>query len=45
MQYKLFTIPIHDPDTAVEEMNRFLRGQRVLSVEKVYVADPVLSQI
>lgn len=34
MQIKLFTIPISDSGKAIEEMNRFLRGHKVLEVEQ-----------
>ena len=34
MQFKFFVIPIKSQDGAEEEMNRFLRGHRVLAVEK-----------
>ena len=34
MQLKMFSIPALDPGEATEEMNRFLRGHRVLSIEK-----------
>ena len=34
MQLKMFSIPALDPGEGTEEMNRFLRGHRVLSVEK-----------
>lgn len=33
MQIKLFTIPIGDSGTALEEMNRFLRGNKILEVQ------------
>jgi superfamily II DNA helicase RecQ len=33
MQIKLFTIPIGDNGEAQEEMNRFLRGNKILQVE------------
>ncbi len=36
MQIKIFTIPIHDDGSALEEMNRFLRGNRVLEVEQYF---------
>lgn len=34
MQYKVFTIPIMGGETVQEEMNRFLRGNKVVDVEK-----------
>ena len=34
MQLKMFSIPALDPGEGTEEMNRFLRAHRVLSVEK-----------
>jgi hypothetical protein len=33
MQFKIFTIPVADDGSATEEMNRFLRGHKVLEVE------------
>lgn len=39
MQYRLFTVPVKSPHQSQEEMNRFLRGQRVLSVEKRFVSE------
>lgn len=39
MQMRVFAIPLDGDDEATEELNRFLRGQRVLSVEKVAVID------
>jgi len=40
MQIKIFTVPIHDDGSALEEMNRFLRGQRVLEVEQYFRDHP-----
>ncbi len=37
MQFKIFTIPIGDSGAATEELNRFLRGQKVLEVEKHFM--------
>lgn len=34
MQFKLFTIPISDNGKLLEEMNVFLRGHKVIEVEK-----------
>ncbi len=34
MQLKFFRIPIHDTDGFTEELNAFLRGQRILSVQR-----------
>ncbi len=34
MQIQLFTIPITDNGSALEEMNRFLRGHKVLETDK-----------
>ena len=34
MQFKIFNIPIPESEAAVEEMNRFLRGNRIVAVEK-----------
>lgn len=33
MQIKLFTIPVGDSGAALEEMNRFLRGNKILEVQ------------
>ncbi len=35
MQVRVFTIPMDGDPDAIEELNAFLRGQKVLSVEKV----------
>lgn len=37
MQYKFFTIPATHPGDAEEELNRFLRGNRVVAVQKELV--------
>jgi superfamily II DNA helicase RecQ len=34
MQFRTFHIPLQAPDDGLEEMNRFLRGHRILSVDK-----------
>lgn len=39
MQIKLFTIPISDNGSLLEEMNRFLRGSKVLEVDKQLVSN------
>lgn len=39
MQYKFFKIPTCGDDVAEDEMNRFLRGHRVLSTNREFVAD------
>ena len=39
MQVRFFTIPIHEPESAEEEMNRFLRGHRVLEVVDRFIED------
>ncbi len=36
MQIKLFTIPISDTGMAQDEMNRFLRGNKILEVESQF---------
>lgn len=36
MQLKVFTIPILDGDERNEEMNKFLRGHRVVTVDKQF---------
>lgn len=33
MQIRLFTIPIGDSGSALDEMNNFLRGNKILEVE------------
>ncbi|MCP5002826.1 MAG: hypothetical protein GY941_02600 [Planctomycetes bacterium] len=33
MQIKLFTIPVGDSGSALDEMNHFLKGNRILEVE------------
>ncbi|MBN1467017.1 HRDC domain-containing protein [candidate division KSB1 bacterium] len=37
MQIKLFTVPIGDNGEAVDEMNRFLRGNKILQVDSQLV--------
>jgi superfamily II DNA helicase RecQ len=37
MAYRFFQIPVRDSGAAEEELNRFLRGHRVLSVERRWV--------
>lgn len=39
MQIKLFTIPIGDSGAAVEEMNRFLRGNKILEVQNQLISN------
>lgn len=36
MQQKVFTVPMMGGDEANEELNRYLRGQRVVSVDKEF---------
>ena len=36
MQYKIFTVPILDGKTQEDEMNQFLRGHKIVAVEKQY---------
>ncbi len=43
MQLKLFIIPVRNLAAAEAEMNNFLRGHRVLAVEKEFVPDGVYS--
>lgn len=40
MQFKLFIIPISDTGKFTEEMNAFLRSNKILQVEKHFVNDP-----
>jgi hypothetical protein len=44
MQFKIFTIPVADDGTAIEEMNRFLRGHKVLEVEQQLISTKMGSQ-
>jgi hypothetical protein len=39
MQIKLFTIPVGDSGTAQEEMNRFLRGHKILEVQNQLISN------
>ena len=39
MQIKLFTIPIGDSGAGQEELNRFLRGNKILEVENQFVSN------
>lgn len=39
MQIKLFTIPIGDSGAAVQEMNAFLRGNKILEVENKLISN------
>jgi len=39
MQIKLFTIPVGDSGTAQEEMNRFLRGNKILEVQNQLISN------
>ncbi len=39
MKISFFTIPIRDPKSAGNELNTFLRGHRIVSVDKQFVAD------
>lgn len=39
MQIKLFTIPIGDNGGALEEMNRFLRGNKILEVQNQLISN------
>ncbi len=39
MQIKLFTIPIGDSGTALEDMNRFLRGNKILEVQNQLISN------
>ena len=38
MQVKLFTIPLFDNETELNEMNGFLRAQKVLTIDKQFVS-------
>src|SRR4051794_22092855 len=37
MAFRFFTVPIQDDGTAAEELNAFLRGHRVLAVDRRWV--------
>jgi len=39
MQIKLFTIPVGDSGTALDEMNRFLRGNKILEVQNQLISN------
>lgn len=39
MQYKFFTIPYHNPEESVAELNRFLVGHRILTVDRQFIPD------
>lgn len=39
MQIKLFTIPVGDSGAAQEEMNRFLRGNKILEVQNQLISN------
>ena len=39
MQIKIFTLPVHDSDREVEEMNNFLRSHRILQTERHFCPD------
>lgn len=39
MQIKVFTIPIASPETMEEEANRFLRGHRVMTVDRQFTPE------
>lgn len=43
MRFKFFTIPIHGGDSMASELNRFLSGHRILSVERQFISDGVNS--
>ena len=38
MQVKIFTIPLFDNEAPVNELNAFLRSQKILTVDKQFVA-------
>jgi len=37
MQYRIFNVPVPESEPEVEEMNRFLRGNRIVAIEKQLV--------
>lgn len=41
MQIQIFTIPVFDKQEALEEMNRFLRGRKVISVEQEFFSSGI----
>lgn len=36
MQYEIFTIPVFNPEEGIEKLNRFLRGHKVVNIEKQF---------
>ncbi len=40
MQIKLFTVPIGDSGAALDELNRFLRGNKILEVQNHLISNP-----
>jgi hypothetical protein len=41
MQFKIFTIPVTDDGTAIEEMHRFLRGHKVQEMEQQLISTKI----
>jgi len=39
MQIKLFTIPLTDDGTAQDEMNRFLKAQKIVKIESQFISE------
>lgn len=39
MQYKVFRVPVHNPEESQEELNAFLRGNRIVHVRSDIVTD------
>ena len=44
MELQFFTIPASPPNEAEEELNRFLRSIRLLTIQREFVADGVNSR-
>ncbi len=39
MQLRFFTVPIHAPEDAAAELNRFLAAHRILAIDRQLVSD------
>lgn len=39
MQLRFFTVPFHGGEGEAEDLNRFLAGQRILSIDRHFVVD------
>ena len=43
MQVQIFTIPVFENQKELEDLNRFLRGRKVISVEEAFIVSGVES--